>query len=86
MNLGFPKVGSCFFFKKVFGCRGHWLSVVFGIGNFLTNDFRSLSSGEKSQPLMIVIKLSSVNNRHCIKISDDVTKVRIVLVKFSYRT
>jgi nicotinate phosphoribosyltransferase len=48
--------------------------VTFGIGTFLTNDFRSLSNGEKSKPLNIVIKLSSVNNQPCIKLSDDVTK------------
>jgi nicotinic acid phosphoribosyltransferase len=64
------------------------LSATFGIGTFLTNDFRSLSNGEKSKPLNIVIKLSSVNNQPCIKLSDDVTKVRIanVLVNFFYRT
>jgi len=46
----------------------------FGIGTFLTNDFRSLSNGEKSKPLNIVIKLSSVNTQPCIKLSDDITK------------
>ncbi|KAF8807093.1 nicotinate phosphoribosyltransferase [Phlegmacium glaucopus] len=48
--------------------------VSFGIGTFLTNDFRSVSNGEKSKPLNIVIKLSSVNNKPCIKLSDDMNK------------
>jgi nicotinate phosphoribosyltransferase len=62
------------------------LSAIFGIGTFLTNDFRSLSNGEKSKPLNIVIKLSSVDNRPCIKLSDEVTKVRLALVNVSYET
>jgi nicotinate phosphoribosyltransferase len=48
----------------------------FGIGTFLTNDFKSLSSGgkEKSKALNIVIKMASINDLPCIKISDDLTK------------
>lgn len=61
---------------------GH--SVSFGIGTFLTNDFRSLPNGEKSKPLNIVIKLSSVNNKPCIKLSDDLTKVRVLWLAFLY--
>ncbi|GLB40615.1 putative nicotinate phosphoribosyltransferase [Lyophyllum shimeji] len=50
--------------------------VAYGIGTHLTNDFRTASSGgkEKSKALNMVIKLTSVNNRPCIKISDDETK------------
>ena len=71
-ELGFSKGGLFFSIQ----CRSFTgLSATFGIGTFLTNDFRSLSNGEKSKPLNIVIKLSSVNNQPCIKISDDVTKV-----------
>ena len=49
----------------------------FGIGTFLTNDFRSLSSSgeEKSRALNMVIKLSDVDGKPCIKISDEITKV-----------
>lgn len=49
----------------------------FGIGTFLTNDFHSLSSGgrEKSKALNMVIKLNNVDGQHCVKISDELTKV-----------
>ena len=50
----------------------------FGIGTSLTNDFRSLSSGgkEKSKALNMVIKLNSVDGQPCVKISDELSKVR----------
>lgn len=50
----------------------------FGIGTSLTNDFKSLSSGgkEKSRALNMVIKLNSINGEPCVKISDELTKVR----------
>jgi nicotinate phosphoribosyltransferase len=51
--------------------------VSYGIGTSLTNDYKLSSSGgkEKSKALNMVIKLSSVEGKPCIKISDDVTKV-----------
>lgn len=50
-------------------------SASFGIGTFLTNDFKKVSTGEKSKALNIVIKLSSVNDKPCVKLSDDLDKV-----------
>jgi nicotinate phosphoribosyltransferase len=48
----------------------------FGIGTSLTNDFKTKSSGysEKSRALNMVIKLAKVDDRDCVKISDDLSK------------
>lgn len=47
----------------------------FGIGTYLTNDFMSASDqNKKSKALNMVIKLAGVNGKHCVKISDELTK------------
>lgn len=57
----------------------------FGIGTSLTNDFHSLSSGgkEKSKALNMVIKLAGVDGKHCVKISDELSKVCLRLSSYS---
>ncbi|KAJ6513444.1 Quinolinate phosphoribosyl transferase [Mycena sanguinolenta] len=50
------------------------LNVSFGIGTFLTNDFKKTGSTDKSKALNMVIKLSSVDDHPCVKLSDDLTK------------
>ncbi len=50
----------------------------FGIGTSLSNDFKKASDGaEKSRALNMVIKLSSVDGKLTVKISDDITKVGV---------
>ncbi|KIO23283.1 hypothetical protein M407DRAFT_244820 [Tulasnella calospora MUT 4182] len=65
-------VDKCFKIKTASDEVGFQSS--FGVGTSLTNDFKKLSSGEKSKPLNIVIKLGSIDGKECIKISDDIMK------------
>ncbi|THH27001.1 hypothetical protein EUX98_g7181 [Antrodiella citrinella] len=69
--------------KLVKQCRewsliwGVGCAALFGIGTWLTNDFPSASRhGEKSRALNMVIKLAGVDGKHCVKISDELMKVR----------
>ncbi|KAI5292584.1 nicotinate phosphoribosyltransferase [Ascosphaera atra] len=65
-------IERCFEYKKISEEAGFAPS--FGIGTFMTNDFRRLSDGKKSVPLNIVIKISSAGNRPAIKLSDNLGK------------
>ncbi|KAI0636175.1 nicotinate phosphoribosyltransferase [Trametes polyzona] len=57
-------------------CDELGLKCSFGIGTSLSNDFTKISSGgkEKSRALNMVIKLSSVDGKPTVKISDEITK------------
>lgn len=62
-------VDRCIQYKKATEAAG--LTPAFGVGTFFTNDFAHLSTGEKSVPLNIVIKLSEAKGVPAVKLSDD---------------
>jgi nicotinate phosphoribosyltransferase len=54
------------------GCDEIGLAAAFGIGTHFTNDFRKVSDPSKpSKALNMVIKLSVIDGRDCVKLSDD---------------
>lgn len=65
-------IDRCIQYKEATEAVG--LTPAFGVGTFFTNDFVRLSTGEKSVPLNIVIKLSEANGNSAIKLSDDTGK------------
>ncbi|EON62449.1 nicotinate phosphoribosyltransferase [Coniosporium apollinis CBS 100218] len=65
-------IDLCLKYKAAAEAQG--FQPTFGVGTFLTNDFTRLSTGEKSVPLNIVIKIASVDGRPAVKISDNIGK------------
>ncbi|KAF1913864.1 Quinolinate phosphoribosyl transferase [Ampelomyces quisqualis] len=65
-------IDLCFKYKAAAEAEG--FQPTFGVGTFLTNDFVEKSTGRKSVPLNIVIKISSASGRHAVKISDNIGK------------
>lgn len=65
-------VDLCIQYRQAAEAQG--FLATFGVGTYLTNDFTHLSTGKKSVPLNIVIKLSSASGRPAIKISDNMGK------------
>lgn len=62
----------CLEYKKAAEAEG--FQPTFGVGTFLTNDFVRGSTGQKSVPLNIVIKIASAAGRAAVKISDNMGK------------
>ncbi|ODQ67403.1 nicotinate phosphoribosyltransferase [Nadsonia fulvescens var. elongata DSM 6958] len=66
-------IERCIQYKAVAERNG--LRAAFGVGTFFTNDFYNISDNSiKSTPMNIVIKLSSLNGKPAIKISDNLGK------------
>ncbi|KAF2823382.1 nicotinate phosphoribosyltransferase [Ophiobolus disseminans] len=65
-------IDLCFRYKAAAEAQG--FQPTFGVGTFLTNDFVEQTTGKKSVPLNIVIKIASASGRQAVKISDNIGK------------
>ena len=65
-------IDLCIEYKRISDESG--FNCTFGVGTFLTNDFVKKSTGQKSTPLNIVIKISSAEGNYAVKISDNAGK------------